>query len=171
MSNKLADIPMGSEWETSSQAIPRFPAKRARATAEHVAIELFEAGVIAMKNAGKEAKEIAYQLGLSESHLSEMRSGKRVVSMHRVVLMTQVDEDAALAVLTEWSRLVGMVPPRLPVKLTKPEAEKKVARKVRKVIGLWEMVRRQIAAEDGLREEDLDRAFDEDTGVHAIGGR
>jgi len=170
MSNKLADLPMVSEWESSSREIPRFPPKRARASAEQIAIDLFEVGVVAMKNAGKEAKEIAYQLGMSDSHLSEMRSGKRVVSMHRVVLMTQVDEDAAIAVLSEWARLLGLAPPRMPVKMSKPEAEKKVARKVRKVVGLWEMVRRQIAAEEGLREDDLDRALEEDTGVHSFGG-
>lgn len=169
MTKSIAHSPMVNEWENDSHAIPRFPAKRAREGAEQIAIELFEAGVLAMKNAGKEAKEIAYQLQLSDSHLSEMRTGKRVVSLHRLVMMMQVDEDARMAVFAEWCRMFDLVPPRAPLKMTKPEAEKKVARKVRKVVGFWEMVRRQIAAEEGLREEDIDRALEEDTGVHVVG--
>lgn len=107
MRTNIARRAEGSEWENESHERPRFPAKRASDSDDQAATGLFEDAVIAMKLAGREIKEISFALGLSDSHLSDMRRGARAVTIVRLVKMAMLCKTAAFVFASFFARLAG----------------------------------------------------------------
>lgn len=158
--SNLAEDRRGSGGELNSTARTQLRKRAGDDEDGADAILIFERGTVAI---GPQ-KLAAIELGTSESHLADYLRGDKTIAFHRVVRMCRKNPDAALAVLTELSRIAGLAPPTRPRKVEKREVQAATTRKVRNIIQLWQMVRADVAAELGTTTEDAEAALDEVTG-------
>lgn len=75
---------------------------------ENEAIEVFDGAVAAMMvDTRKIAKEVAFDLGMSKSLLSDFRTGARAVAFHRVVRVARKSKAAAHALAGFFADIAG----------------------------------------------------------------
>lgn len=161
----LADESRGSEVEECSTARPHLRKRAGDDEDGADAVLFFERGVIAMG----QQKVAALELATSESHLADYLRGDKTIAFHRVVRMCRKNQDAALAILTELSRIAGLAPPqKIEVELTpaqKKEARQRFVRHIRTIRLLHSATVQQLADEMGVDAEAVDSALDEVTDV------
>lgn len=160
MESRFADDGRGSEGELASTARTQLRKRAGEDQDGADAILIFERGVVAMG----QQKVAAIELATSESHLADYLRGDKTIAFHRVVRMCRKNQDAALALIGELSRISGLAPPQRPRKVSKREAQDATTRKVRGILQLWQIVRADVATDLETTVDDVESALDEVTG-------
>jgi hypothetical protein len=160
----LADEGRGSHREESAPR-NRKPPKRADRSADgDEAVEIWNRAVAAIGS----QKVAAAELGISDSHLSDYCAGRRTVALHRVVLLCrragarQVEQAAALRILTDLALMAGLAPPSLPRKVSRRDAKDGLATKLHSIKEIYALMRVPVAADLGTTPEDLDAAMNDE---------
>jgi hypothetical protein len=96
-----------------------------------------------------------------------MRCGKKPVALRHLVAVMKADPQSAMAGVAALCAELGLAPPRPKRTVTKREVETTIARRVRRCVDLYEMVRRHAALELGTDEEQVDRALDDVDSIEA----
>lgn len=128
------------------------------ATLDEVA-SWFDAAVVA---SGKKAEIIAFELGLSSSQLSDMRSGRRRVALDRIVPWLKTNREAALAWVNAQCLSMGLLTTRMRPQRTKREAQKHLAENLKRSPHYQQMVS-QMARDMGISEEVAEAILNEPT--------
>jgi hypothetical protein len=112
---------------------------------------------------GKE-ENYATTIGVTKSILSDIKGGRRVLKLRDCLPLLDKPKSAAVF-LGYLCERAGLAPPPPKRTVTKREVESTIARRVRRCIDLYEMVRRHAAAELGADVEAIDLALDEQEAV------
>lgn len=156
----------GTHWEPASAA----PAKTSQDGDDGIANDIFNACLGAFFGAGKSAKEVAWELGLSESHLSEMRAGKRSVTLPRLIKMCRRSEDAWLVLGGKLAAIANSEPPRRKKRVDRAKVKQQLLLEIDRAPQVFELFVERIARSSGASEDEVRDAWSETTGVHEVTG-
>jgi hypothetical protein len=99
----------------------------------------------------------ADELGVSKNIVSDMQKNKRVVKLRDCLPLLDNPESAKvlLGALCEYA---GFAAPGRKRVVTRAEVDAKTAQLVRRTVTLWKLIKREVAAELGADEEQVDLA-------------
>jgi hypothetical protein len=157
---------MGSTGVEATQAQPT----TLRDGDDSDAIALFDRAVVeAMRGRECKAEEVAALLGVSYQHLSDFRTGKRKIALHRAVRLGNVDPDnAGRAVLAMLSEAWGYEPPRRRRRLGKADVKHQLELELKKQPQIFELFVERIARSSGASEDEVRDAWSETTDIRSF---
>lgn len=164
MNAKLRLNDHGTQREESSQQIRR-------TEFDDLADDVFADCLQVFFAAGKPAKEVAWNLGLSESHLSEMRAGKRSVTLARLLRMFASDPASWLIFGQRIAARLGTEPPRRKREIRKSDVKRQLELEMRKAPQVVDLFLDKVARAFGADIEEVKDAWSETTGVHDLVAR
>jgi hypothetical protein len=161
--SKFAECDEGTEGVIATPALP----KTLQDDDESQAIRIYDGGVAAT---GTKADALAVDLGMTFQKLSDYRNGNRTIALHRLVRLIRKDEKAALFIIGELCALAGLAAPRRKRTVTKRESERQLLLQLRRLTGVYELVRKEAAAQLGTEEQEIDESLDDVTAEHRVAG-
>lgn len=109
------------------------------------------------------ASVVATLLGCSNGAVSEMRNGGRSISSDSLKAIWRAcrkDADWAFAWASAEAQVIGFVRPMRVRRAVRRDVERLATARVRRITPLWRGMRRDLAADLGTTEDDVDAALD-----------
>lgn len=161
MSQQVRHSPDGTRWEDASHDV-----RHVDDDAEFN--DIFADCLQVYFAVGKSAKEVAWELGLSESHLSEMRAGKRSVTGPRLLRMFKRNPFAWLTFGQRVAATTGTEPPRRKRELKRADVKRQLELEMKKAPQVVDLFLEKVARAFGADLEEVKDAWSETTDVKEV---
>lgn len=122
---------------------------------------------IAAGNFGS-GKEVAFALRVDPSFVTHLRDGSKSVGLRHVLPLIAAQGEKALPIINALCDLAGVAHARPRRKVTKRESERQLLLQLRRLTGVYELVRKEAAAQLGTQEQEIDESLD-DTSEIVVG--
>lgn len=115
-------------------------------------------------------KEVAFALKLDQAFVCRLAAAEKRVALADCLPLLRKKE-SALAFINALCDIAGVAHAKPKRTITKRESERQLVLQLRRLAGVYELVRKEAAAQLGTHEDEIDESLDDVTQEHYVGVR